>query len=50
MTSYRLDRYCAVGRSILGSLGMLMQYLALCLEALVFSHVSLHRRVQNSTT
>lgn len=46
----RLGRYCAVGRSLLGNLGLLMQYWAMCLEALVFSHVSLHRRDQNSAT
>lgn len=47
---YRLGRYYAVGRSPLGNLGPFMQYLALlCLEALVFSPASLHRRDQNSS-
>lgn len=47
----RLGRYYAVGRFLLGSLELLMQLcVALCCEALVFSHVSLHRRDGNSTT
>lgn len=48
---YGLGRYNGVGRSLLGNLGLLMQlYVALCCEALVFSHVSLHRRDGYSTT
>lgn len=51
MASYTIDWVgSAVGRSLLGSLGLLMQYWALCWEALVFPHVSLHRRDQNSST